>query len=188
MAGDGATKRGPAKVKHGTEQLLTLGPRMGIEHAPVVLHLEQLSNTGIFDAYPELRAKGGTPTVICYSQPAFVKVLADWITELGSLPTVVRVDVWFSENMGNKVGCQCESCKKVNRSVQEARTVIAAWQEARKRRPGLGLRVLTSEATYKDNAAVFAEIPPEVGIWYYHSLLTYTTRQAHMIDGPVLKT
>jgi len=65
---------------------------------------------------------------------------------------------------------------------------LAAWQEARKRRPGLGLRVLTSEATYADNAEVFAIIPPEVGIWYYHSLLTYTARKTPMIDGPVLKT
>lgn len=184
---DRATKRGRANVKPGTEQLLTLGPRLGIEHAPVVLHLEQLEGTGLFEAYPELRGKdGGKPGAICYSQPAFVHVLADWIAELGSLPTVERVDVWFTENLQNKGGCKCDKCKNQNWAVAEARTVIAAWREAQKRRPGLGLRVLTSEATYDFNAEVFAEIPPEVGIWYYHSLLTYTVRKKPMIDGPVL--
>ena len=186
---DRKTKRGHANVKLGTEQLLTLGPRMGIEHAPVVLHLEQLSGTGLFDAYPNLRGKdGGKPGVICYSQPEFVGVLADWITELGSQPSVERVDVWMTENLNNQGGCKCEKCRKGNWVLAEARTVIAAWKEAQKRKPGLGLRVLTSEATRQENAALFAEIPREVGIWYYESLLTYTTRRAGMIYGPVLKT
>jgi hypothetical protein len=188
MTVDRKTKRGHARVKPGTEQLLTLGPRMGIEHVPVVLHLEQLEGTGLFDAYPELRGKdGGKPGAICYSQPAFVGVLADWITELGSQPTVERVDVWFTENLNGKGGCKCEKCSKTNWALAEARTVITAWREAQKRKPGLGLRVLTSEATHADNPAVFAEIPREVGIWYYHSLLTYTARKQPMIDGPVLK-
>jgi hypothetical protein len=184
---DQATKRGHANVKGYSEQLLTLGPRMGIEHAPVVVHLEQLQGTGLFAAYPELRGQGGKEGVICYSQPAFVGVLADWITELGSLPTVERVDVWFTENLAGKGGCQCDQCRKQNWALAEARTVLAAWREAQKRRPGLGLRVLTSEATYADNAEIFAEVPREVGIWYYHSLLTYTARKKPMIDGPVLK-
>ncbi len=184
---DRETKRGHARVKGGTEQLLTLGPQMGIEHAPVVLHLEQLQGTGLFEAYPELRGQGGKPGVICYSQPGFVGVLADWIAELGSQPTVERVDVWFAENLAGKGSCQCEKCRQRNWALAEARTVLAAWREAQKRRPGLGLRVLTSEATYDANAEIFAEIPREVGIWYYHSLLTYTARKKPMIDGPVLQ-
>ncbi len=188
MAVDRTTKRGRASVKRGTEQLLTLGPRMGLEHAPVVLHLEILEGKGLFDVYPELRGKdGGKPGVICYSQPGFVGVLADWIAELGSQPTVERVDVWMTENLRGQGGCRCEKCKGKNWAVEEARTIIAAWREAQKRKPGLKLRVLTSEATYDDNGTVFAEIPREVGIWYYHSLLTYTARKKPMIDGPVLK-
>jgi hypothetical protein len=185
---DRVTKRGHASVKPGTEQLLTLGPRLGIEHAPVVLHLEQLAGTGLFDAYPELRGRdGGKPGVICYSQPAFVGVLADWIADLGSQPNVERVDVWMTENLGGKGGCKCDKCRGKNWAVEEVRTIVAAWHEAQKRKPGLQLRVLTSEATYDDNAAVFAQLPPEVGLWYYHSLLTYTARKQPMIDGPVLK-
>jgi len=184
---DRTTKRGHASVRGWAEQLLTLGPRLGIEHAPVVLHLEQLQGTGLFDAYPELRGQGGKPGVICYSQPAFVGVLADWIAELGSAPGVECVDVWFTENLAGKGSCQCDKCREQNWAMAEARTVLAAWKEAQKRRPGLKLRVLTSEATYADNASIFAIIPPEVGIWYYHSLLTYTARKTPMITGPVLE-
>ena len=184
---DRVTKRGHAAVRGWAEQLLTLGPRLGIEHAPVVLHLEQLQGTGLFDVYPELRGQGGKPGVICYSQPAFVGVLADWIADLGSEPGVECVDVWFAENLAGKGSCQCDKCRQQNWAVAEARTALAAWKEAQKRRPGLKLRVLTSEATYADNAEVFAIIPPEVGIWYYHSLLTYTARKTPMITGPILK-
>ena len=184
---DRDTKRGHAHVKPSAEDVLTLGPRRGIEHAPVVLHLEQLQGTGLFEAYPELRGQGGKPGVICYAQSAFVGVLADWMTDLGSLPSVQRVDVWFTENLAGKGGCKCDQCRQQNRGVAEAQTVLAAWKEAQKRQPGLGLRVLTSEATYSDNPAIFAIIPPEVGIWYYHSLLTYTARKTPMIVGPVLR-
>ncbi len=188
MSVDRKTKRGRAAVKPGTEQLLTLGPRMGIEHAPVLLHLEILEGKGIFDVYPEFQGKqGGKPGVICYSQPGVVGLLADWIADLGSQQNVERVDVWMTENLAGKGGCKCDKCKGKNWAVEEARTIIAAWREALKRKPGLKLRVLTSEATYDDNPAVFAQIPREVGIWYYHSLLTYTARKTPMIDGPVLK-
>ncbi len=188
MTVDRKTKRGRAAVKPGTEQLLTLGPRMGIEHAPVLLHLEILEGKGIFDVYPEFRGKdGGKPGVICYSQPGVVGLLADWIADLGSQKNVERVDVWMTENLSGKGGCKCDKCKGKNWAVEEARTVVAAWREAQKRKPGLKLRMLTSEATYDDNPAVFAQIPREVGIWYYHSLLTYTARRIPMIDGPVLQ-
>jgi len=188
MTVDRTTKRGRAAVKRGTEQLLTFGPRMGIEHAPVFLHLEILEGKGIFDVYPEFRGKdGGKPGVICYSQPGVVGLFADWIADLGSQENVERVDVWMTENLMGKGGCKCEKCKGKNWAVEEARTVVAAWREAQKRKPGLKLRMLTSEATYDDNPAVFAQIPREVGIWYYHSLRTYTARRAPMIEGPVLK-
>ena len=42
-------------------------------------------------------------------------------------------------------------------------------------------RGVTSEETADSNEAMFRELPPEVGIWYYHSLRTYTTGQAQMV-------
>ena len=68
-----------------------------------------------------------------------------------------------------------------DRSALEARTIVTAWRKARERLPELGLRVMTSEETERSNALVIAELPPEVGLSYYHSLLTYT-----LIDRPMI--
>ncbi|MGD9497247.1 MAG: hypothetical protein AB7Y46_13190 [Armatimonadota bacterium] len=173
--------RGKAALKPGREAMVELAPQLAMRPAPVVLHLEQLSGKGLFEAYPQLRAQGGQEGAICYSQPEFIGVLADWLVELGSLPGVSTVDVWMAENLHGQGGCQCERCRAEDRSALEARTIVAAWRRARERLPGLGLRVMTSEETERSNDRVIAELPPEVGLSYYHSLLTYTLSHRPMV-------
>lgn len=184
---DPQTRRATATIKPGREPLLDVAPRVGIQHVPVLLHLEQLSGKGIFEAYPELPAQGGREGAICYSQPAIVPVLADWIAALGSLPGVEEVDVWLTENLGGAGGCRCQECQKTDRSLLETRTVLAAWEKARAKSGRPGLRILTSEETYRSNALIFGELPAGVKLWYYHSLLTYNASANSMITGDVLK-
>jgi hypothetical protein len=93
----------------------------------------------------------------------------------------------MAENLHGKGGCQCEVCRRENRNLQEARVIVAAWRKAQERLPAVGLRVLTSEATFKDNAAILALLPPGVKVVYYHSLLTYTAAHQPML-GPELAT
>ncbi|MDI6826850.1 MAG: glycoside hydrolase family 20 zincin-like fold domain-containing protein [Armatimonadota bacterium] len=170
-----------ARPKDGHEPLFTEGPLYGIKFVPVVLHLEQVGNKGVFAAYPNLKAKGGGEGAICYSQPEFVNVLADWIVALGKVPHVREVDVWLSENLNQQGGCTCEECRKVDRSVLEIRTVLAAWNKAKRKLPALGLRVTTSEETESSNQLVFKELPKDVKVWYYHSLLTYDNGEVPML-------
>ena len=47
--------------------------------------------------------------------------------------------------------------------------------------PGVGLRILSSEETEYSNKLVFRELPPDVKVWYYHSLLTYNTGQTPIL-------
>ncbi len=176
-----ADGHGEARLKDGREAMVELAPDLAMRPVPAVLHLEQLSGKGLFEAYPQLRAQGGAEGAICYSRPEFVGVLADWLVELGSLRGVETVEVWLAENLHGEGGCQCPECAKHDRSVLEARTVVAAWQQARKRLPGLRLRVMTSEETDGSNRAIIEALPPEVGIDYYHSLLTYTCMRRAMI-------
>ncbi|MEA3399988.1 MAG: glycoside hydrolase family 20 zincin-like fold domain-containing protein [Armatimonadota bacterium] len=173
--------RGEAHLKPGREPMVELAPSLAMRPAPVILHLEQLSGKGLFEASPGLRAEGGAEGAICYSQPEIIDVLADWMVELGSLPGVGTIDVWMAENLHGQGGCQCEQCAAHNRSALEARIIVAAWRRARERVPHLGLRVMTSEETAGSNEAVIAELPPEVGLSYYHSLLTYTALERPMI-------
>ncbi|MHC4442868.1 MAG: glycoside hydrolase family 20 zincin-like fold domain-containing protein [Planctomycetota bacterium] len=164
-----------AKPKDPQVPYVKQGPQYGIKPVPIILHLEQISGKGIFQTYPELKPKGNNvhEGAICYSQPVFVDVLADWLIKLGSIEGVEEVDVWMTENMQGKPGCQCQGCSNKNRFVMETETIVAAWNKARKRLPNLGLRILTSEATEDSNQDVFEVLPKEVKIWYYHSLFTY---------------
>ena len=73
-----------------------------IKMMPVVRHLEQLGDsTGIFQAYPETRARGKFPewaSVLCYSQPATQRVLDEWYTSLARTVGTRRPDgVVFGE-------------------------------------------------------------------------------------------
>ncbi len=170
-----------AKLKAGREPMVELGPRIGIRPIPSILHLEQVGGKGVFAAYPNLKAQGGHESAICYSQPQIVDILAGWISDLAALPGVREVDVWMSENLQQQGGCRCAECSKTDRSVLEARAVVAGWRKARERFPNLGLIVLTSEETESSNAKVLADLPEDVKVWYYHSLLTYTAAKAPMI-------
>lgn len=163
------------------QRMIDEGPALGINPVPVVLHLEQLQNSGLFEAYPELAGRNGRPGSICYSNRLFVDVLARWLLLWRSKPGVREVDVWMAENLGGEKGCQCEQCAKGDRNVLEARAIVAAWKKARLQQPDLGLRILTSEETEKSNPTVFAELPKEVKIWYYHSLFTYNASEKPMI-------
>lgn len=174
-----------ARLKRGREAMVTEGPQHAVKPVPAILHLEQIGGKGVFQTYPETKGVGsGHEGAICYSQPAFTNVLADWIVELRQLPGVEDVDVWLTENMAGNTGCQCEHCKDEDRSVMEAHVVAAAYKKAKARIAGkLGLRILTSEETEKSNPDVFRALPEEIKIWYYHSLLTYSAGEAPMVRG-----
>lgn len=180
-----------ARMKAGRETLIYEGPKYGINGVPVVLHLEQSSGgRGVLKAYPELKAKSEKEGLMCYSQPKSVEIIADWIAELASLPNVTDVDVWMSENLNNLKGCQCDLCKAtgVDPMVLEARAIVKAWQMAeRKTGKKIGIRTLTSEASEDFNKQIFAELPKEVKVIYYHSLLTYTSGRSPMLFRPYLE-
>jgi hypothetical protein len=179
-----ADKRCNVKLHGHKQRILDEGPTYGINGVPVVLHLEQLSGSGLFDAYPELKGKNGRPGSICYSNPRFVDILSQWLLLWKAKPGVTDVDVWMAENLQQEKGCQCEQCLKEDRSVLEVRAIIAGWKKANEGRPEsqrVRLRVLTSEETEKANPRIIAELPENVKLWYYHSLFTYNTSHRPMI-------
>lgn len=170
-----------ARLKEHREPLIDEGPLYGIEFSPVVLHLEQ-SGAKIIAAHPNLKGKSDHPGVMCYSQPECVDIIAEWIYQLASLPTVTSVDCWMTENLAGKTGCQCCECEEDGWAVLEARTIVAAWKKAREKlgRP-FRLRTMTTEATEAYNRQVFNELPRDVEVGYYHSLLTYNSMRRPML-------
>ncbi|MGQ9454930.1 MAG: glycoside hydrolase family 20 zincin-like fold domain-containing protein [Armatimonadota bacterium] len=177
-----------AKLQQGRMPLVTEGPRYGIEFAPVILHLEQVGKFGVFKHYPEFKGKTEHPGAMCYSQPGVADLIAEWMVQLASLPGVKTLDCWLTENLHGLPGCQCDKCKGEKWQLLEIRTVLDAWEKAKKKlNRYFNLRVTTSEATEPENRAIFAELPPDVQVTYYHSLFTYNNRRMHIIPSYVVE-
>lgn len=171
------------RSRENEQRLLTDLPSFAMDYAPVLLHLEQSwqeETTGKF--HPEVKAVKGTLGTLCYSQPKTTEMIAEWIYQLAKESPTTEVDVWTSENMFFKTGCQCEPCSKESHVVNEARVILDAWEIAKKR---LGkyitMYILTSEATEDDNPKIFDMLPDDVRIWYYHSLYTYNSIRQPML-------
>ena len=153
---------------------------------PIITHFDRMETTGLFEIIPELKGKpdpshpssGKVKAFPCASQPKFVDVLADWLTDLANCKGVDKVCVWLSEH---PVQCGCESCQKSGQYVQEARAVVAAWKRVRQKKPSFGLRILLTQGSYSTNDKVIAEIPESVGITYYDGSRTYDSTRRPMI-------
>jgi len=170
-------------------RMLVEGPTFGFNPVPAIVHLERLGGRGVYKAYPEVKGKGPGvhPGAACYSNPKIVDILADWIIGCARLPGVTEVDVWMTENLTRRPGCQCDKCRPHNRDLLEARAILAAWEKAKKTVPTVGLRLLVTEETYDSNEQILAILPKEVTFWYYHSLHTYSNRERPIIPGYVEK-
>lgn len=171
-----------AMLKADREPMVTEGPQRGVQPLPAVLHLDQVGQKGVFARYPNLIAvPGGRPNSICYSQPEFPDVLADWLVALKSLPHVPEVDVWMAENCREMGGCKCPECLKTDRNILELQIILKAWEKAKQKIGYFPIRVMTSEETMRSHAQMFAILPPDVKVSYYHSLLTYTCAKVPMV-------
>jgi len=149
---------------------------------PLTHHLDQLElcAPNIFKIYPQLRAVGaGNNTGLCFSRPEVVTLLAQWLTELGKIPGVGDVAICLSEEAAT--GCQCEQCQLQDRFVLETRTCLAAWEQAKRECPHLGLRLVLTQASYPSNDKILAAVPSGVKVSYYHGSLTYNTSRRQMI-------
>ena len=158
-------------------ELMERGRRHAFRIVPIIHHLEQLENTGMFERYPELAGKD-TKGSICFAQPRIVTLVAEWFAALGQIEGVEEVMVWLSEE---GKGCQCESCLARGRFEGETETLLAAWRQARRTCPDLGLRILLTQASYKFNDKVLPLIPDGVKVSYYDGGRTYDSSRRPMI-------
>jgi len=164
-------------------ELLQRGRLNALKVVPIITHLDQLQRTGIYDVYPELMgkgtsAKGRNVIAPCFSQPKMGEIIADWIKALAAYEGVTDICAWLSEM---HVQCGCEECQKAGQYVLEARALVNGWRQAVKEHPNVRLRILLTQGSYDTNDKVLAEVPPEVGVTYYHGGLTYNSSRDPMI-------
>lgn len=164
-------------------ELLERGRLNAVKVVPIITHLDQLQRTGIYDVYPELMGKGdsaraGRVIAPCFSQPKMGEIIAGWIRALAAHEGVTDICAWLSEM---HVQCGCEGCRQAGQYVLEARALVNGWRQAVKKYPNLRLRILLTQGSYDSNDKVLAEVPPEVGVTYYHGGRTYNSSRDPMI-------
>jgi len=158
-------------------ELMERARKHAVRIVPIIHHLEQLQGTGMFEAFPQLKATG-VPNSICFAQPELVTLLSQWLAELGRIDGVFDVMIWLSEE---GQGCQCAECARDDRFVNETRACLAAWEQAKGKCPGLGLRLLLTQASHGSNDKVLAAVPEGVKVSYYDGGRTYNTSRKPMI-------
>jgi len=178
-----AQGRGLAKIDTAAQEKARLH---GIKWVPIITHLDQLTRTGIYERYPELKGKGPKAQsswgrevfAACFSEPKTADILADWFASLASIRGVSDVCVWLSES---HVQCGCPKCSGQSQYVLEAAAGVRAWELARRQYPDVRLRILLTQGSYATNDKVLAVAPPEVGITYYDGGRTYDSSRDPMI-------
>jgi hypothetical protein len=157
-------------------------------------HINKLTRTGLYKRYPSAMGTGEKSTsregsnlvVPCASDPAFIKVLSEWLESCAS-QGVSEVNVWLTELGGMR--CDCEKCKGHNQYVLETKACVEAWKIAHNRYPELKVRILTSQATYKFNDLILAAITePDIRVTFYSGNIpgTYYPVRAPIIS-PLLE-
>jgi len=179
------TKEGRG-VARADEKGIARGRLHALKYVPIITHLDQISGTGIYEVFPELKGKGPSaqhrtfPEEVapCFSQPKLWEIVADWMKDLASQQGVTDICCWLSEE---PLQCECENCRQVGQYALEARALVQAWRLARQDHPGLRLRILLTQGSYATNDKVLAEVPPEVGVTYYDGGRTYNSSRDPMI-------
>ncbi len=172
------------------EEFVESAGEFGIRIVPIIRHLEQLENTGIFELYPELaaRAKPGesfpvNQQPLCFSQPGVSRILEGWMKELLAVKGISDIMVWLSEN---PAPCYCDRCRGGESFVREVKNAVAAFRQAAAGRTGCTLRLLTTQGSYEVNDRILEEAPGDVKITFYHGGLTYNSSHRPMIP-PLLE-
>ena len=169
-----------------SQELIDLGQRHALKFVPTITHLNGLRRTGIYEHYPQLAGKGkraqlkGHDSLIapCCADPKIAEVFADWMVALASQPGVADVCAWLTEV---NQWCECEQCLKVGQWAFESRRLVEGYRIAHKKCPHFKLRILLTQASYKTNDKVLAEIPSDVYVSYYDGGRTYDSSRDPMI-------
>ncbi|HCU35769.1 MAG TPA: hypothetical protein DGT21_10015, partial [Armatimonadetes bacterium] len=169
-----AEGRGVATIDQGK---ITAGRLRALKVVPIIMHLDYLHGTGLYERYPGVvgvgnaarTGAGGDPVALCFSQPKSTEMLADWMRSLAAYEGVTDIMVWLSEYHGR---CECEACdaalqQGVTQHALEVQAVGKALDILREDYPRLNARVLLTQGTYPDNDKVLAATPDNVQVSYY---------------------
>jgi hypothetical protein len=176
----------PDTFQRGVRVTQTMEPDMmhaaalrGFRYVPQIVHLNFLDGWGLFQAYPELAGIGDGALAGRYfahktgsqhrcpdaSNPLLVDILAEWMEEIAQYfqPGANQdISCWLTERPAEDG--RPSTSEGGGQFVLEARAFVAAWKQARKKYPQLGIRLFLSTTSPQRDDVIMAETPPEVGV------------------------
>ena len=168
--------------------LFRQGAELGVKIVPFLLHLEQITRyAGLMNRRefwstpdPSKPLPSDYTPGLCMSSPAVHAILEGWLRKIMEIEAVTDIMVWLSED---RAPCYCEKCVGKEPFELEVQTIVQAFNRAKAAmgRPGLRLRILTTQGSYPVNDKVMAAAPPDVGITYYDGGRTYDSSRKPMI-------
>ncbi len=168
-------------VERGKKNTVTIDAKLlreaqlrAFTYQPVITHLNFLHDLGLYRAYPELAGLGDEALAGRYtahkqgnwhrvpyaSHPLLRQVLSEWMTSIAA-QGAGEVNCWLSERPAED---QHTDTAATGQAVLEARACVAAWRDAQREFPKLGLRVFLSTTTTGRYYKVLAELPQEVKV------------------------
>ncbi len=164
-------------------KMIAKAARLGIRIVPIIWHMEDLAETGIFHYYPQLACtpEPGKPLPadyepgLSFSQPQTIKILSDWMREFLSIPGINEISVWLAEQNLPYL------CPGKEPYVREVKGIQEAFERASQGRPGAVLQILTTQGSYPVNDKVLAAASPSTRIIYYDGSRTYNSSRRPMI-------
>jgi len=197
--GFSVTENKPLKIQLSrlTPERIEFGRRHAFKLIPFFAHIDEVfHSSGVYEVYPELQAVNQETAgvneellgetierALCPSQQdRLIEVLAQSMCAFAGYKGVNDIDCWLTES-GYEC-CKCAKCVvdgKPLHWILEARALVKAWRIARKQYPDLKIRIALTNGSYPYNRDVLAEIPPEVGVGYYHCSKTYNSWRDPMI-------
>ncbi|NLS77692.1 MAG: hypothetical protein GXY76_10575 [Chloroflexi bacterium] len=185
MSGAGVDAQGRPELRMSRD-LFRQGAELGVKVVPIILHLELIAE---FAGLMKRSDVTSTPDPskplpsdyvpgLCMSSPATHELVAGWLEAAAEIEGVTDVMVWLSEETSP---CFCERCIGQEPYGLEVACIVAAYRRVQERHPELGLRLLTTQGSYKVNDKVLAATPPDVGVSYYDGRRTYDSSRQPMI-------
>lgn len=159
-----------------------LGHEFNVDFVPVLIHLEQLFNwrDGLWrDIYKNTLAEpAGKETKahpFCYRKQETQTLFNNIFEEMAVKIRTDRMAIWLTEIENDDGACHCPNCKGNKREhfINEIKTVVNAWNAAKKINPRLKLDICLTQGTSPFNTDLMKYIPDNATIKYYDAFNTY---------------
>jgi len=119
----------------------------------------------------------------CFSKPEAIDLLEEiMILQINAVKGYHNeLEIWFSESHSDQKLLFQKTSPGEDSYILETKALLKAFERVKKKYPGIRLRLGLTQGTHKDTGRIIDLLPPDVGLQFYHSELTYNNYRRPMI-------